>query len=57
MASFQGDLGTGDGFICVCSLSRLSQINAKIRNVCKKHLSVVYTNNTVLLGIHLTILT
>ena len=56
MASFQGDLGTGDGFICVCSLSRLSQINAKIRNVCKKHLSVVYTNNTVLLGIHLTIL-
>ena len=37
--------------ICVCSLSKLSQINAKIRNICEKNLSVhvVYANDTVLL--------
>ena len=32
--------------ICVCSLSRLSQINSKIRNICEKNLSVVYANDT-----------
>ena len=28
--------------ICACSLSRLSQINVKIRNACNQPLSVVY---------------
>ena len=31
--------------ICVCSLSRLSQMNAKVRNICEKNLSVVYAND------------
>ena len=31
----------------VCSLSRLSEINAKIRNICEKNLSVVYANDTM----------
>ena len=34
--------------IFVCSLSRLSEINAKIRNICGKNLSVVYANDTML---------
>ena len=42
--------------ICVCSLSRLSQIslNAKIRNVCEK--KVVYANERVSRNVCLTIL-
>ena len=34
--------------IYVYSLSRLSQLNAKIRNVFEKNVSVVYANDTVL---------
>ena len=38
----------------VCSLSRLSEINAKIRNICEKDLSVVYANDTKCGDVYLT---
>ena len=38
----------------VRSLSRLSEINAKIRNICEKNLSVVYVNDTMLGDVCLT---
>ena len=37
--------------ICVCSLSRLSEINAKIRNICEKNLSIA--NDTARVARHL----
>ena len=37
--------------ICVCSLSRLSEINAKIRNIYKKNLSIA--NDTARVARHL----
>ena len=40
--------------ICICSLLRLSQIIAKIRNIYEKNLSVVYANDTVLRDVCLT---
>ena len=40
--------------VFVCSLSRLSEINAKIRNICEKNLSVVYANDTMLGDVCLT---
>ena len=40
--------------IFVCSLSRLSEINAKIRNICEKNLSEAYANDTMLGDVCLT---
>ena len=40
--------------IFVCSLSKLSEINAKIRNICEKNLSVVYAKDTMLGDVCLT---
>ena len=40
--------------IFVCPLSILSEINAKIRNICEKNLSVVYANDTMLGDVCLT---